>query len=412
MRALYQRAKTGKIKFIEFWTDGDFFHSKWGTLDSDKHQNTKKECEPKNTGIANATTAAQQAILEMEAKIKKKMENGYVEDLESIDDTTIKDVTLDNLPKSFTPCKPAPEKNMSKKFRDHPDTYGQRKRDGHCIILVKTETGIDRVYSRGMEDITSSMSVIPEVISQLNQLANGSMVLHEFCCVIDGKDNTRAISRIVRQKDATKVLERYNEYAAKGSFKMIPFDAMYLNGEFKGDLNYKDRYSLLSKLLPNVPVLYDDWQGEVLNAKTLGWEGFVLRNDTLGSKIHYTVNGKADKAGSFKLVFTEEDDFIVTGAVKGKAGKQTGLYAQFNLAQILNDGTQLDCGNCGPGKLKHTRLKELTEEIDAGTLRFPFTVQVEFRSQQPDSGKLYLPQLCEVRYDKKPEECITDFELE
>jgi len=412
MRALYQRAKSGKIKYLTFWTEDAFLCSKWGTTCSNKVQSTRKECEPKNTGKANATTAAEQALLEMEAKITKKMENGYVEDIASLDEDPTADITLDNLPKSFTPCKPAPEKNISKKFLNHSDTYGQRKRDGHCIILVKTESGECKVYSRGMDDITVSMCVIPEVNAAQAKLKHGSMILTEFCCIINGKDNTRAISRIVRQKDPFKVKERYAEYAAQGSFLIAPFDVMFLDGEFKGNLPYKERHALVSALLPNVPDILDNWQDEVANAKAQDWEGFVLRNDTLGSKIHYTTNGKADKAGSFKYVFTQEDDFIVTGAVKGKAGKQTGMYAQFNLAQVFADGSMLDCGNCGPGKLKHDRLAELTKEIDDGNLNFPFTVQVEYRGQQPDSGKLTFPQLCEVRYDKKPEECTTDFVTE
>jgi ATP-dependent DNA ligase len=235
------------------------------------------------------------------------------------------------------------------------------------------------------------------------------MILTEFCFVKNGKDSTREIAKLVRKKDKVEILKRYAEAKQLGTFEIAPFDVMFLDGEFKGDLPYKGRHALLDDLLDNVPELYESWQDEVANAKAQDWEGFILRNDELGSQIHYTLNGKADKAGSFKYVFTHEDDFIVTGAVKGKAGKQTGLYAQFNLAQILSDGTMLDCGNCGPGKLKHDRLAELTQEIDSGQLNFPFTVQIEFRDQQPDSGKLTFPQLCEVRYDKKPEECTTDF---
>lgn len=417
MRTLYQRGKSGKVKFISLWTEGPFLCTKWGTTDSDKPQESRKECEPKNTGKANATTAAEQAILEMEAKIKKKLDGGYVDELEDINETAVVDITLDNLPKEFCPCKPIStgaegEKNIPKKILNSPDTYGQRKRDGHCIILVRTESGTGRVYSRGMEDITEYMLAIPEVVSVLACVESGSMILTEFCFVKNGKDSTREIAKIVRKKDKCEVMRRYAEAKQYGEFEIVPFDIMYSAGSFVGDLPYKQRYALMDKLgIQNVPPILVNWRDFVQAAKEAKWEGFILRNDS-NSEIRYSLNGKADKAGSYKYIFTKEDDFIVTGAEKGKAGKQTGLYAQFSIAQYLEDGTLLDSGNCGPGKLSHPRLAELTQEIDSGELQFPFTIQVEYRDRQPDSGKLTFPQFVEVRYDKKPAECITDFELE
>lgn len=416
MRTLYQRSKSGKIKFISLWTEDSFLCTKWGTTDSERHQGSRKECEPKNTGRTNATTAAEQAIIEMEAKIKKKTDAGYVDQLDSINETAVVDITLENLPKEFCPCKPistgADGEKLPKKILNSPDTYGQRKRDGHCIILVRDESGTGRVYSRGMEDISEYMLVIPEVISMLSCVDSGSMILTEFCFVKDGKDNTRAISKIVRKKNKYEVIKRHAEAAQHGTFEIIPFDMMYSDGKFIGDLPYKERHTLMGdKQLPNIPLILENWQDMVEAAKEAKWEGFILRNDS-NSKIHYSLNGKADKAGSYKYIFTKEDDFVVTGAEKGKAGKQTGLYAQFFLAQYLPDGTLLDSGKCGPGKLDHGRLAELTKEIDSGELQFPFTIQVEYRDRQPDSGKLTFPQFVEVRYDKKPAECVTDFELE
>ena len=416
MRTLYQRGKLGKVKFVKLWTDGAFLCTEWGTTDSDKHQESRKECEPKNVGRTSSTSAEEQAIIEMEAKIKKKMDAGYVGELEEINETAVVDITLDFLPKEFCPCKPistgAEGEKLPKKILNSPDTYGQRKRDGHCIILVRTESGTGKVYSRGMEDISEYMLAIPEVLTMLSTIESGSMILTEFCFVKDGKDSTREVAKIVRKKDKIEVLKRYAKARQYGEFEIVPFDIMYSNGSFIGDLTYRQRHSIMTELdLPNVPSILNNWQDMVEAAKEAKWEGFILRNDS-DSKIRYSLNGKADKAGSYKFIFTKEDDFIVTGAEKGKAGKQTGLYAQFFLSQYLSDGTLLDSGKCGPGKLDHARLAELTKEIDSGELQFPFTIQVEYRDRQPDSGKLTFPQFIEVRYDKAPDECVTDFELE
>lgn len=417
MRTLYQRAKTGKIKFIELWTEEGFLCSKWGTLDSDKPQTTRKECEAKNIGRSNSTTAAEQALLELEAKITKKIDAGYVPKIEHINETAVVDIVLDNLPKEFCPCKPistgSDGAKLPKKIRNDPNTYGQRKRDGHCIILVKTESGMNRVYSRGMEDITEYMIVIPEVHIMLNRMNVGTMILNEFCFIKpDGKDSTREVAKLVRKKDAEEVKRRWNEASQRGTFEIVPFDVMYADGTFVGESIYRFRHAMLHHLnFTNVPDLIENWQEALEPAREAGWEGLILRNDA-DSQIHYSLNGKADKAGSYKYVFVKEDDFIVMGAEKGKAGKQAGLYAQFFLGQYLEDGTLIDSGKCGPGKLKHDRLAELTKEIDNSKLEFPFAIQVEYRGRQSDSGKLTFPQFCEVRYDKKPEECITDFELE
>ena len=410
MRQLYQRAKSGKVKFINLWTDGPFLHTEWGTTDSDKCQKSSKECEPKNTGKANATTAEEQAILEMNAKVEKKLDAGYVVDLDAINDTAVVEISLDNLPKEFCPCKPT--NKAPKGVLNSPDTYGQHKRNGHCIILVKTETGVGRVYSRGMEDITDFIGSIPTVVDAMERVPRGSMILTEFVFVKDYIDRPREIAKIVRKKDAVEALARWSEAITYGTFEVAPFDIMYHQGEFCGDTQYRQRHALLESIgYTNVPGIIENWQAMVEPARALNWEGFILRNDK-DSQIRYSLNGKADRAGSWKYVFVKEDDFIVTHAEKGKAGKQTGMYAQFFISQYLQDGTLLDSGKCGPGKLDHGRLAELTKEIDSGELTFPFTIEVEFRGRQPDSGKLEFPQFVEVRYDKKPEECITDFELE
>jgi ATP-dependent DNA ligase len=345
----------------------------------------------------------------MEAKIEKKMENGYVDSLEAVNDTAVVSITLDDLPKEFCPCKPISK--PPKKVTDNLSTYGQRKRDGHCIITVKTESGVDRVYSRGMEEITPYMIVIPEVQAMLSSMKNGTMILNEFVFVKGGKDNTRQVGKLTRKKDPIEVLNRYNEFKSVGTFEVVPFDIMYSEGNFIGDSQYRQRHQLLNDLgFSNVPEIIEDWKAGIEEAKKAEWEGYVLRNDK-DSSIHYSLNGKADKAGSWKYVFVKEDDFVVVRADKGKAGKQEGLYAQFYLAQYM-DGALTEFGKCGPGMLKHDRLAELTQEIDSGDLELPFTIQVEYRDRQPDSGKLQFPQFVEVRYDKQPKECITDFTIE
>ena len=73
---LYALTTSGDIKTLIFETSGSKFITHHGRLDG-KMQTTFKVCEAKNVGRGNELTAAEQAIAEMNAKITKKMKEGY-----------------------------------------------------------------------------------------------------------------------------------------------------------------------------------------------------------------------------------------------------------------------------------------------------------------------------------------------
>ena len=407
MIKLYQKARTGKTKFIELWTEGEYLYSKWGTIGS-KEQTTRKECEGMNIGKANETTPAQQAVIEMDAKVVKKKKNGYVENLDDVVETKTDEIDLDNLPESFCPSKPA--KDAPTKILKDPTAFGQLKRNGHCIILIKTEK--EYVYSRGMED-HNILKVIPEIKKQLDTMEKGSMVLCEFCCVqADGTDSPRKAGEVARQNKQEKAVERYNTLSVDNTFEVVPFDIMFSNYEFMGNNCYKTvRYPLMTTMGLDVPPIIENWKefydANKGDSKGGDIEGIVLRVEGEQSFIRFSLNGKADKCGAWKMKYVYEDDFVITSAEKGKSGRQAGMYAQYFMSQYVN-GELVSFGKCGPGKLNHERLKELTDEIDNGELKFPFVIEVEYQSRQEDSGCCEFPQFIRVRYDKKPEDCIKE----
>lgn len=75
---LYSKDSKGKLREWKAWTDEGFLIMEYGLHDGKK---TRKEipCEPKNIGKANATTASQQAVVEMWAKFTKQKKSGYFE---------------------------------------------------------------------------------------------------------------------------------------------------------------------------------------------------------------------------------------------------------------------------------------------------------------------------------------------
>jgi hypothetical protein len=275
MAKLYQEARTGKIKWIDISTEGAIMRSQWGLLDSDKVQEVEKVCIAMNVGKVNETTPEEQAKLEAEAKITIKRKEGYKtwEELEEDLKSEEVPVTLDELPESFCPCKPISK--APKGVLEDDKTYGQRKHNGHCIIMVRTENGTKKVFSRRMEDITSVVGELPMVDHELDTLPLGSMVLYEFVWqeATSQTESPRKVAELVRVKDSSKALDRFIENSKTGRYALIPFDALWWKGQFIGHLVHMERHNKLKAAGLNLPVIHQDWQGMIKTAKKADWKG-------------------------------------------------------------------------------------------------------------------------------------------
>lgn len=86
-KILYQRNSNGSVQQWQIFVEGDQYYTISGKKDGKLVESAKTNSKPKNVGKANETTGEQQAILEAQAKYKKKLESGYSESLENIDDT-------------------------------------------------------------------------------------------------------------------------------------------------------------------------------------------------------------------------------------------------------------------------------------------------------------------------------------
>lgn len=82
---LYSKTATGAINVWQCWTEGPYVVTTWGQIDG-KMQTSRFECEPKNVGRSNATTAEEQAIKEAEALWKKQKKKKYFETLEAAEE--------------------------------------------------------------------------------------------------------------------------------------------------------------------------------------------------------------------------------------------------------------------------------------------------------------------------------------
>lgn len=419
---LLAKSTSGKTKFIELEVDGNYLVTRWGYIDG-KQQETKELCEAKNIGKVNATTAHEQAILDYNRKIKKKKDEGYIDENLWVSNMvgtpasgqlpTKQDElpNLSNLQKYFCPCKPIvkPPKDCLNGLY-----LADRKFNGVNLIWTRDENGRHHIYTRRIEDITDNIIWMPEFQKIEKHLANNSMILLELTYF----DNTRSSSTVLERPEQLRgiinskrsladVKKHYDVISQTGYIMPVIFDVMFWESKFMGNYFFEFRRRKLIQHFPAYVASCDVFNKHSINkGKENGFEGFILRE--LKGKLTYTMNGKAKRFGSWKYKFEETDDFVVIMAEKGK-GKNDKYFARFNLIQYDKNGLIIDCGYCGPGTLKVEELKELYKERSDSNGDYkilPFlVVEVLYRARTKD-GKLEFPVLQRIRDDKKPEECI------
>lgn len=144
---LYKLTKKNQIQTWQIQCKDDEFWTDEGLLDGAITKSMPTKCLPKNEGKKNATTGAEQAVKEIEAKYKKKLENSYYEDVEEARGGV----------KSFY------EPMLAENFNDHKETmaypvYSQPKLDGIRCITTK-----DGMFSRNGKKFISA----PHILEQL-----------------------------------------------------------------------------------------------------------------------------------------------------------------------------------------------------------------------------------------------------
>lgn len=404
---LYQRSKTGKVKFLDIKADGDKLVTEWGQLGG-KTQLTVKVCKPMNLGKANERTAEEQAIAEMESKITLKKKEGYVETpLTGLEEVPKSDelakIDLDRIPSSFCPVKPISKWPGSELYKE--GTLAQRKHNGHCVFLVKGKN-TEHVYSRRMEDLTEVCKELPFIREQLEKLPLGAFVMTEVTYTLRGIEIPKYVARVIRRDNPHEAMEVYKELSKEGTFHCRPFDILFQNHVCVGNQQYPARYNLLQAMKLNYIVEMLPWNEAICEiGRTAKWEGFVLR-DPAKSEISYTMDGKAHRQGSYKYKFTQEGDFVVDEALIGKSGKHSNFYSKFHIIEYDKNGKSIDRGYVGPGTLDHEELADITARINKKKLKLPFVVEIEYQSIHDETGKLEFGIIQRLREDKSPKDCI------
>ena len=395
--------------------------TEWWTSKEDedgKKQITKETVYGKNKGRSNETSDEEQALLEFERKVKKKKEEGYVENKE---DAIIGEeiVVSSTLTQSFAPCKPI------SKIKEKDDAYdgtwlAERKYNGSCILLHNT--GKKRIgYTRRIKPITEILSIVDEIKTNLDKLPDESLVIGELVAFdSNGQEDPKVLKAVTTETTTeAKAKSKYDSLLSEGyTFRYNVFDVIFWYGEDVTDRTFLERLEITKFFGEREIETFTREMAE--KAKQSDWEGFILRQAE--DSITFTMNGKPKRKGSYKFKFIETTDCIVARVCPG-SGKHEVRFARFRLYQYENspffeEPVLVDCGWAGGGRLGEENMDKVTAELLEKGYKLEdtelnekdwFAVELEYQTRQErnDKGQLCFefPIIIRTREDKPLKEC-------
>ena len=418
---LYQLHLTGRLKHMVIEVKENQIITEWWTSKEDedgKKQITKETVYGKNKGRSNETSDEEQALLEFERKVKKKKEEGYVENKE---DAIIGEeiVVSSTLTQSFAPCKPI------SKIKEKDDAYdgtwlAERKYNGSCILLHNT--GKKRIgYTRRIKPITEILSIVDEIKTNLDKLPDESLVIGELVAFdSNGQEDPKVLKAVTTETTTeAKAKSKYDSLLSEGyTFRYNVFDVIFWYGEDVTDRTFLERLEITKFFGEREIETFTKEMAE--KAKQSDWEGFILRQAE--DSITFTMNGKPKRKGAYKFKFIETTDCIVARVCPG-SGKHEVRFARFRLYQYENspffeEPVLVDCGWAGGGRLGEENMDKVTAELLEKGYKLEdtelnekdwFAVELEYQSRQErnDKGQLCFefPIIIRTREDKPLKEC-------
>lgn len=308
-----------------------------GLLDGKRVTSDWKICKPKNLGKANATTALEQAQLEVKALYQKQKDSGYGETLE------------DSL--NFDKFKPmlAQGYDADSLDFDKDKVFSQPKLDGIRCVARR-----DGLWTREGKEIVSCPhiyeSLLPYFEMSPNAILDGELYNHEL------KDDFNKITSLVRK---TKPVDK--DYAESENLVQYHVYDIFAKAVFEDryeSLNRLSNFSYMNivetshvKSLDEINNLYRDYVGA-------GYEGQMIR-------LNKAYENKRSKFLLKRKEFITEE-FKVLGVEEG-VGNWSGAVKKFNIE--LPDGRP--CGSGVRGKYADlSKLFKSGKTPDWATVRY------------------------------------------
>ena len=340
-QSYFKRDSKGKIRMWSYQTgvNPDTGEAAWrsisGLKDGEYVTSEWKIAKPKNIGRANATTSKQQAELEADAEVAKKLKNGYFQRIEDIDSF---DKVKAMLAIKFEDAKLDFEAN---------EYYSQPKLDGiRCIARA------DGLWTRGFKPILGCDHIIKQLegffVDYPDAVLDGELYNHDL------KDNFDKIVSLVRKTKPTA--EDLAESAEVVQYHV--YDMAVCPEEMKGlygtDPFFSDRISWIKDELNNAyaPIMVKvvpTWRTNTLEAINAfygeyledGYEGQMVRVNGVyqGKRSKFLIKRKEFLDQEFKVLRVEEGQgnwagYIKRFVVELSDGRECGAGVRGNQATL------------------------------------------------------------------------------
>ena len=358
---LHKRTTTGKIQIWFMEVDGDKYRTTSGQIDGKKVTSEWTTAKPKNVGKANATTAEQQAIAEVEAAYEKQRKSDYHDDINNVDKVM-----------RFKPM-------LATKWADRKDKINlqylhmQPKLDGiRCIAKA------DGLWTRNGEEILGAPHIFEKLKPFFEKtpdlILDGELYNHDL------KDDFNTIVSCVKKKKPTAEDLKVSE----DNIQYWVYDLPSHDGDFR------ERYDQLSNVMAEADnhfvvvetlevssIIVDAAAAEWIE---LGYEGAMVR-----------LPGKYENKRSNTLIKWKEfqdEEFPIVDIVEGD-GNRAGMAARVVLS--LPNGETFKAGMIGNEAYCRQLLIDKDQHIGKmGT--------VVFQNYTPD-GVPRFPKFKGVRFD-------------
>ena len=263
---LFKIDSKGKVRTLIIKPSGTELVQLSGLLGGKLVEN-RKQCHPKNVGKVNETTASQQAAVEAEAKIARKLSEGYFSSVtEAQSNVVIKPMLAHSYEK------------YAKKVDWTGEVFAQPKLDGMRAIWVN-----GKLYSRTGKEITT-VPHINEALKTTSMMLDGELYAHDY----NFQENMRLIKKT--RPETVDVHFHVYDCIASRSFKTRLQKLSQLpifNGYGSQYIELVTTYELQSEI--EMKELFQAFLND-------GYEGLMLRH----GKDKYKTGGRSQSLLKFK----------------------------------------------------------------------------------------------------------------
>jgi ATP-dependent DNA ligase len=379
------------------------------------------------------------AILEMQRKIRKKVESGYVEIKEGEQAEAHTTLSLDSLPKNlcFMKPRPQPKKGKQKDMLDQIIADEDRaiitiKRNGFMHpILVDTEGDV-HIYTRRMDECTEKYPHLVE--SLVDNVPSQTVLLCEFVVVTDNTDDRLAIQGISNSLPK-RARELQKDKKATAIILYIPF----WDGSDMSDMSFGSALEFLEeqfgvksrcpKYFEPIQIFYGSLSEAVVYTQKKRREGLVIYDAKASpGGMLYNFRGKPERPECWKWKPVLEDDFIVVFDPDGEAtkmkwhkdarggwghGRRKNLPGRVALYQFNKRNDPVFISHCGSG-FDEKSLQEVLDRRKVATANGVCGVaeihysERRYISRGDTSNSIIEPRFKQWRDDKCETECSND----